>query len=195
MTTNTRISAAIALSLLLWGQVSHPAEKVLTDDQIAALPESVQQFVHLMREVRSKGASGIKAVSFRQTEQSYSLTQIVDGEDPPMYFAIITPQKSGAALSFKSTHSCKVTDLDNRLSTRVITVDGRKVSTYVFCGSESDTSPPGELFMIETAPGREYVHGRFVENEFVFVDFGGVRVPFDTDGFEDVWNKAAEPAL
>lgn len=50
---------------------------------------------------------------------------------------------------------------------------------------------PREARLLQEA----HVYKQFAENPFVFVDFGGGEIPFDTDGFDEIWKRTNEPAL
>lgn len=174
---------------------AHSDSTRLSGQELSKLPDSVRSFVLFNRNVINKGGKGVKAVSFRDSEFRFAVTSIYDGKtkNPPVHMALVSSGREGATISFKTYKSCSPND---RLIDMVIRVDDKNVSSLRGCGPDPDrTGATQEIYIIKTQAGTDYIRRRFLENQYVFVDFGNDVVPFSSDGFDTLWDRAEAPAL
>ncbi|HNS92020.1 hypothetical protein [Thauera sp.] len=188
----------VGFAILLSAATAHSEGSRLTDEQLDELPRSTKKLILQIRDVMNNGGRGIKVVSFKDSDYKFAITAIYHGatDEPSMHLANISSDGDGASISFKIYRKCNVTRREESLLNRVIRVDGTNISTVVGCGTEpGKPSMTQEVFLLKTPAGRDYVYKQFAENPFVFVDFGGGEIPFDTDGFDEIWKRTNEPAL
>lgn len=185
------------VTLLLSMTISISEGARLTDSQLAELPDSTQKFVLFIRNITDKGGKGIKSMSFKDTEYKFAITTIYDNStDAPLHMTSVLSDGNEASIGFKIFKKCDITRPGDSLVNRIIRVDGTNISTVMGCGKDSsDPSVTQEVFVLKTQAGKNYVQRQFSENPFVFVDFGSGEIPFDTDGFNELWQRADEPAL
>jgi hypothetical protein len=160
--------------------------------------DDAKRLLSLHNKLTNKGGKGVKAISFKESKLQFALTILHDGkrEKPPMHLAKVSASSKGADISFKVYHNCTLTGRDDNLIRRVIRIDDKNVSALSGCGKEQGKdNTMVEVFLIKSRAGKEYARKKFLENEYVFVDFGSGLIPFSTEGFESAWNRADQPAL
>ncbi len=187
--------SSLALLLALIATISEANQ--LTNEQLAELPVSVQKFVLLNRSIIDKGGKGIKAASFKETNYQLSGTAIygTPSGEPQIYMAIVNSAGNEASIGFKVARKCNITKQGGSPIDRVIRVDGTNISAATICGTEPGSAETLEVFVLKTRAGKAYIQKKFSENLYVFVDFGNGEIPFATDGFNVLWQRANEPAL
>lgn len=170
----------------------------LAGKEFDRLPKSVKKLFLLNRSIIDKGGEGVKAISFKDTNYRYSLTGIVykNKKNPDLHMALVSSRRSGASVGFKIRTKCQVAVVQDKVVDRVVRVDDVNVSAGMLClGNSAQDGGTEEVYILTTQAGKEYVKKQFLQNQYVFVDFGEGEVPFATEGFEGAWGRANEPAL
>lgn len=168
----------------------------LTDAQIAKLPPEHQKLVRYMRELKSSGAAGMKSVSFEQTKNNTAISAIFDknNQPGPMYIAEVMEGKGSPTVGFRVGKDCEDTTQQRRLTERTIKVDDLKISAYYVCGKDSGGNLH-QMFIPRTQAGKDALYSTFLNRQVVFVTLDSVEIPFETAGFQQVWDEVSRPAL
>lgn len=141
----------------------------------------------------------VQMISFEKTQKEYALTALHGSKripNPPLYFAHVTMGEKSAEIHFSAYRNCPKTNSNAKLPERIIAVGGQKIAVYYFCAeAPNDNNRLKEIYKIKTVAGKEFVRNAFDRNKVVFVKFQDVEIPFDTAGFQDVWDANSGSAL
>jgi hypothetical protein len=160
-------------------------------------PDEASRFLSLLKIKFGEDAQA-SPLSFDDMENGTAMTGIkknsVD-QKPTLFTAQIQPTKDGAELMFLVFSECVLTDT-SKLNERIIKIAGQKINAFYACGY-----PPGKLgdyrqvYVIKSAQGKEFARRKFEEKKWVFVEFEGFPVPFETAGFAKFWAASSGSAL
>lgn len=137
-------------------------------------------------------------VSFRDAPAGGAITGLYNDADrngrPTSFEVRVKAAKTGAYMIFFAYRKCVPTD-PTKLVERIIRLDGQKIAAYYTC--VQDKSAPGtvELYLPQTRAGAKYAVAEFHRKPHVMVELEGLRIPFDTAGFAQVWANESGDAL
>ena len=190
MNTAVRAFWPLAIVFIVAVNVAHSENRKLTNEEIASLPEDHQRLIGYMRHLEERGYLGVKAVSFRQTKTDYAVSSIAkeNPNDGAVHMAQVGVVGENAQIYFLVGKPCEVTSKKNLID-QVIRVSNRNVQSYYQCLKSR------QGYFLKTDAGRDFVISEFMSNDYVFVELAGEIIPFDTDGFSEIWEKVREPAL
>lgn len=151
-----------------------------------------------LADLKTAGYPDVRALSFLDTKKQYALTGLYRNEtdkDPQLYFAMISPNKDGASMAFKTNRPCAPNEKVRSLQQRIVSVSGQKIEAYYVCSAGPGVSETQEVFLIKSTAGNDFVKKEFAENEYVFVQVSDLPVPFQTNGFSGVLAQSSGKAL
>lgn len=186
-----------AVALYGASNAAQPAkERPLTDAQIAQLLPEHQKLVRYMRDLKSKGAAGVKTISFEQAKSNMAISAVYDksNQPGPMYIAEVMENQNPATVGFRIQETCVDNTQQPRLTEQSIKVDDVKISAYYVCGKGSDGNLH-RIYIPRSQAGKDALYSAFLTKQVVFVNLNGTEIPFDTAGFRQAWDEAIKPAL
>ncbi|WP_208279292.1 hypothetical protein [Massilia oculi] len=118
-----------------------------------------------------------------------------DDKQPTLYQAKIQMQQNGAELNFLIFSECTLTD-PTKLTERIIKISGQKVVTYYACANPSGkVTGYRQVYLVKSPKAKEFLISKFHEQKYVFIEFDGFPVPFETVGFTKFWDASSGSAL
>ena len=184
------LRTCVLLGMLVSGS-SMVSAAGLSPEKLAQLPASVQKVIAYNDRVINNGGKGLQLFSFEDTEYRFAIAKVVKKIDiEPVHIMTVNPSETGLSIAFQVSADCGVSD---RITDQIIRVDDVNIATAMGCGKQGDDIT--KVFIVKSDAGRAYIKKRFTQNEFVFVDLGTGEVPFKTDGFSVVWDRANQKIL
>lgn len=160
-------------------------------------PDEASRFLSLLKINFGEDAQA-SPLSFDDMENGTAMTGIKKSsadQKPTLFTAKIQPTKDGAELTFLIFAECVLTDTA-KLNERIIKIADQKINAFYACGNPS--GKPGDyrqVYVIKSAQGKEFARRKFEEKKWVFVEFEGFPVPFETAGFSKFWVASSGSAL
>ena len=111
-----------------------------------------------------------------------------------MYMAEVMQWEGTPTVAFRVFKKCEVNTQQKRIPETTINVDELKLKAYYVCAMDSSGNTR-QMFIPYTQAGKDALYSTFLNRHFVFAKLEGTEIPFETDGFQQVWQEVSRPAL
>lgn len=133
------------------------------------------------------GYPSVRALSFTETRRKYALTALFNSKNsnknPRLYFADISPHKTGTSIGFRVHTQCTLSAGSGPLDERIISINSQKIEAFYKCLTINGKTETQEVFLIKSLEGNDFTKNEFAKNKVVYVHLNGLYIPFRTDGF------------